>query len=416
VWHRIYYGWIMLVAVAVAQVVSWGILYYAFSVLVTPMQAELGWTTPTLTGAYSVALLLSGLAAVPVGRWVDRHGARAVMTGGSCMGTLLLLGWSQVSSIVGFYLLMAGVGVVMATVLYEPAFAMIAVWFRRLRSRALTVLTFFGAWASVIFIPLSDRLVGAVGWRTAILVLAALLASITIPVHALVVRRRPQDVGSLPDGTTASDDQMTPLPAERSLSLRTALHDADFWWLTTTFAASTFASVALTVHLIPYLVSTGMAARQAATILGLFGIMSLGGRLVLGPLGERYQRRRVTALLVGMQLIGVLILLGQPTVVGAVAFITLFGAGSGTLTIMRAALLADRYGAAQYGSISGAQNLVLTVARTLAPVTAALVATQTGGYRTVLWLLVALTAGGGVAVLQITDGTAVSARAQAAGQ
>jgi MFS family permease len=81
----IYYGWPMLTAVSTAQVVSWGILYYAFSVFLTPMQAELGWTTVELTGAYSLMLLCGGLAALPVGRWLDRHGPRALMSA-ACAG------------------------------------------------------------------------------------------------------------------------------------------------------------------------------------------------------------------------------------------------------------------------------------------------------------------------------------------
>ncbi|NTU84728.1 MAG: MFS transporter, partial [Chloroflexales bacterium] len=162
----------MLVAVSIAQVVSWGILYYAFSVFVAPMQAELGWSTVELTGAYSLALLCSGLAAVPVGRWVDRRGPRALMTVGSILAVALVVAWSRVTSLAAFYLIMAGVGLVSAAVLYEPAFAIIAVWFRRLRGRALTVLTFFGAFASFIFIPLSAWLEHMLSWRGALFALA----------------------------------------------------------------------------------------------------------------------------------------------------------------------------------------------------------------------------------------------------
>src|SRR5262245_15242977 len=120
---RIYYGWVLLGAVSTTEVVSWGILYYAFTVFVAPMQAELGWSRVAITGAYSLALLCSGLAAVPVGRWLDRHGPRALMTTGSILGSLLLVAWSQVADLWAFYLIMAGIGTTTAAVLYEPAFA-----------------------------------------------------------------------------------------------------------------------------------------------------------------------------------------------------------------------------------------------------------------------------------------------------
>ncbi|MBV9787417.1 MAG: MFS transporter, partial [Chloroflexi bacterium] len=351
---------------------------------------------------YSLALLCSGIAAVPVGWWLDRHGPRWLMTIGSCLASCLLLAWSQVTTLSGFYLIMAGIGLAMAAVLYEPAFALIATWFRQRRGRALTILTFFGAWASFLFIPLSAQLVLQLGWRTALLILAAILAGITIPLHALVLRRAPQDLGLRPDGASADTAALSQIgPAEAQVSLSMALRDADFWWFTVAFAVSTFATVTLTVHLIPYLTEQQIPPASAATVTGLFGLMSLAGRLLIGPLGDRYPRKIVTAGLMVMQALGVALLVLYPTLSGAVVAIALFGAGSGTLTIMRAALLAESYGSAHYGSINGAMSFGLTLARTLAPIGATLLAGQLGGYRSLLWLLVGLTLLGGVAVLQI---------------
>ena len=402
--RSIYYGWVMLGAVSVTEVVSWGILYYAFTVFIAPMQSGLGWSRVAITGGFSLALLCAGLAAVPVGRWLDRRGPRALMTAGSCLGSLLLLAWSRVEQLWVFYGIMAGIGTAMAAVLYEPAFAIVATWFRRQRGRALSILTFFGAWASVIFIPLSAWLVARLGWRAALVVLAGLLALTTIPPHALVLRRRPQDLGLLPDGAPMEARTAPPPPTdERSVPAHTALREGGFWRLAFAFAASMFASVALTVHLIPYLVERGHRPSFAATVAGLLGLMSLAGRVIIGPLGDRYARRRVTAGLMGMQLAGLSILAAAPTTIGALAYVALFGAGSGTMTIMRAALLAERYGPGHYGSISGVLSLVLTVARTLAPLGAGLLAAWLGGYPRLLWVLMGLVAAGLLAVLRVAD-------------
>jgi MFS family permease len=398
---RVYYGWVLLGAVSITELVSWGILYYAFTVFIAPMQADLGWSREALTGGYSLALLCAGLAAVPVGWWLDRHGPRLLMTVGSCVGSLLLLAWSQVTTLPGFYGIMAGIGLVMAAVLYEPAFAIIATWFRQHRSRALTILTFFGAWASVIFIPLSAQMVLQLGWRTALLILSGILAGITIPLHALLLRRKPQDLGLRPDGASTDAERMdASAPAEAQVSLHMALRTADFWWFMLAFAVSAFATVTLTVHLIPYLTEQRLPPASAATVAGLFGLMSLVGRLIIGPLGDRCSRTIVTAGLMAMQGVGVVVLVLYPTLPGAILSITLFGAGSGTLTIMRAALLAEAYGADHYGSISGAMSLGLTLARTLAPISATLLAGQLGGYQGLLWVLAGLSAVGSVAVLQ----------------
>jgi MFS family permease len=401
---RFYYGWVMLGAVSVTEVVSWGILYYAFSVFVAPMQAELGWSQPAITGAFSLALLCSGLAAMPVGRWLDEHGPRGVMTAGSVLGTLLLVAWSQVHELWTLYLVLAGVGAVTAAVLYEPAFAIVATWFRRKRGRALTVLTFFGAWASFLFIPLSARLVEAFGWRQALVALAAILGTLTILPHALLLRRRPQDMGLLPDGEPSALADTPAAPArERSHTSREALRERGFWWLSFTFAVNTFTSVALTVHLIPFLVDAGHTPAFAATVAGLFGLMSLAGRLLIGPLGDRFPRRLITAGLMAMQAVALVVLAVAPTEAGALVYVALFGAGSGTMTIMRAALLAERYGAANYGSIQGALSFVLTGAKTLGPLGAGLLAAALGGYPSLLLVLAALSAAGLLTVLQVRD-------------
>lgn len=390
----------MLGAVSVTEVVSWGILYYSYSVFLVPMQHELGWSPVALSGAYSVMILASGLTAVPVGRWLDRYGPRVLMSAGSILAAVLLVLWSQVTSLWVFYLVMIGIGLVSAAVLYEPAFVIVATWFRRRRGRALTVLTFFGAWASFIFIPLSQALVSWLGWRSALLALAAILASITIPLHALLLRRRPEDMGLLPDGDTSDTQlQTSSTQTETSVTAKAALRDAHFWWLTVAVAASNCATVAMTVHFIAYLTEQGQSASFAATIAGLFGLMSLAGRLLIGPLGERYERLWITAGLLGMQVIGLLVALVFPTTIGALLYVGLFGAGAGTLTIMRAAVMAERYGPANYGSISGAQNLILTGARTLAPVGAGAIAVA-GGYQTLIGLLAMLVLLGGVAVLR----------------
>jgi MFS family permease len=401
--ERVYYGWVMLGAVSITEVVSWGILYYAFSVFVAPMQADLGWSQVAVTGAFSLAMLCSGLAAVPIGRWLDRHGPRGVMTAGSILGSLALVAWSQVTNLWVFYLILAAIGVAAAAVLYEPAFAIVATWFRRKRGQALTVLTFFGAWASFLFIPLSAWLVANLGWRQALLALAGILAVITILPHALLLRRRPEDLGLLPDGAPARlDDTPSEQAPERSLPTRVVLREPGFWRLSFTFAVSLFSTVALTVHLIPYLISRGHTPAFAATVAGLFGLMSLAGRLLIGPLGERYPRRLVTAGLMALQIGALAVLALTPTTVGVLVYVALFGAGSGTMTIMRAALLAERYGPANYGSISGAQSAILTGARTLAPLAAGMLA-AVSGYPALLWALAGLLAAGLVAIFQTTD-------------
>jgi sugar phosphate permease len=397
----LYYGWVMVWTLSVTETVSWGILYYAFSVFLDPMHQETGWSIAQLTGAYSLAILLSGLAAIPVGRWTDRHGPRLLMTAGSLAASLLVVGWAVADSLVVFYLVWAGIGLAMAAVLYEPALQVIATWFRRGRSRALTILTFIGGFASVIFIPLADRLVEALGWRDALLVLAAILGVATIPAHALMLRRRPRDLGLEPDGApldTAANG--APSVAEPDMTAREALRSRAFWWLTTAFVLAYFANVAVTVHLIPYLIRAGFAAGFAATAAAAVGLLALPGRLIFTPLGAVVPRQIVAAAIFLTQMVALIALQVVPGTAGVVLFVVLFGAGFGAITPARAALVADLFGAANYGAINGTLALCITIARAIAPVGAGLLFTAAGSYTPVLWTTVVVSALAALAALR----------------
>ena len=414
---RLYYGWVMLLGLSVTQVTSWGILYYGFAVFLPPIQREMGWSTAAMTGAFSLALLLSGVAGPFVGRWLDRHGPRLLMTAGSCAATLLALGLAAVRSLVLFYLLWAAIGLAMAAIFYEPAFAAIATWFVRYRSRALTILTFIGGFASVIYIPLAAWLIRVQGWRGAYVTLAALLAVLTIPIHALLLRRHPQDMGLLPDGAdggrrTADGGQRTAdggsrtrrARAERSVSAKVAVRSGSFRWLAAAFFLAFLANVAVTVHLIPYLTEHRFSSGFAASAAGLIGILALPGRLIFTPLGGILPRRFVAAGIFLCQTAGIAALVAVPSVAGVVVFVALFGIGFGAITPARAALVAEMYGAREYGAINGVLALFVTGARALAPVSAGVLRTAFGRYEPVFLIVVAVALLATVATLMIDHG------------
>ena len=187
----IYYGWYIALALAITETVSFGVIFYAFSVFITPMEAELGWSRAEISGAFSLLWLITGIFAFPVGYWLDKHGSRLLMTLGSIGATVMVVLWSGVTTLSEFVVVMALMGFCSAAILYEPAFTVIAAWFMHKRGRAMAVLTLVAGFSSTIFVPLADALLVAHGWRQAVFILGILLGAITIPLHALVLRRRP---------------------------------------------------------------------------------------------------------------------------------------------------------------------------------------------------------------------------------
>ena len=405
-----YYGWALVGTLGLTATVSYGVLSYAFAVFIDPMTRELGWSKATVTGAFSLASLIMGLAAMPVGRWVDRWGARGVMTAGSLLATLGLVAWSRVQSVAGFYAVWIVLGLAMAAVLYEPAFAVVATWFRAGRGRALTVLTFIGGFASVVFVPLATWLVAVHGWREAVLWLAAICGPLTVLPHALILRRRPADLDLVPDGgllrsETEGGFADTPEP---SVPPGEAIRSDSFRWLAVGFALASFITTAVSVHLVPLLLERGYRPGFAGAAMGLLGLMALPGRLIFMPLGGRWPRAAVTASIFALQALACLILLWSRATLVVWMFVILFGAGFGAITPARAALVAERYGSAHYGRIAGALAVAVSLARAGAPVGAswlyALGGGRTHGYDAVIGILAVLSLGAGLAVLAARDG------------
>jgi MFS family permease len=374
-WRR--RAWAIVGALSVTETVSWGVFYYAFAVFLIPMQADLGYSATQLTGAYSLALAVAAVAGIGVGRFLDRRSPRTLMTLASLAGAGLVVGWSQVHGLAAFYALWFGIGLVMAAVLYEPAFTVIAKHFTAPveRRRAMTALTLVAALASFIFLPLSQVLIDAYGWRDALLILAAILAVITVPLHGLVLRPAPEHarMRATAQSTPAGD----------------ALRSLTFWLLSIAFVLGLVSTVAVGLFAIPFLIERGHSPGFAAFAVGLIGVSQIPGRLLFGPVAARLPRPAATASVFVLIAAGVAIVVSVPSTVAVIAGLVLLGMGNGMATLARATAIADLYGPGAYGTISSVAGSMTTAARAVGPFAAALYAAAVG-YTTLLWTLSAL--------------------------
>jgi MFS family permease len=367
----------MVAALAVTATAGYGVLTYAFAVLLVPMQEALGADRTVVTGAQTVSLLAAALAAVPAGRWLDRWGGRALMVGCSALATLLLLAWSQVTGVFGLYAVLFGLGVASAGVLYEAAFAVVITWFRDVRrGTAMLAITIAGGFASTIFMPLTAVLVEAYGWRQALVVLAVIYGGLTVPLH-LLVRRPPH---------------FAPQRREARQITASAVRDPGYWLIAGVFLAQGIGVFVVGVHLVAYLRELGHPPTVAANVAGLLGVMSVTGRVVTTFAARRYGMT-VLAVVFAIQAVGLALL----PVVGnalapAVACVLAIGLGFGVSTIARPTLLAERYGVAGYATLAGLLAAVLTVTKALAPLGAAWLRTVAGSYTPVM----AISAAGGL--------------------
>lgn len=382
-------GWRIVGVFAVTQTIGYGTMYYAFAVLLHPMATGLHTSVTVITGAFTTAILAWAAAAIAVGRWLDRHGGRALMTTGALAGALLLIAWSRVHSAGQLYLVFAVLGVAMAMALYDSATAVIVSWFDPgRRPRALLAMIVAAGFASTIFLPLTGLLNERYGWRTTLVVLAAIYGATAIPLHALVVRPAPPpaaEAESVPQG---------------GVRVQQAIRDGRFWCLAIAFVAHAAAMSIMSVHLVGFLVSRGHPATFAASVTGLLGALSVSGRLLLTGVGRRVQLYLAVAVVCLVQSIAALTLLAVGgTRTGAIAAVVCFGVGFGVASLATPQLLAARYGTTAYATIAGTLATPVTVARATGPLVAAYLYAATGGYTVVLVTIAAATAIAAIGIL-----------------
>ena len=268
----------MICVLGITQIISYGSVFYSFSLLMQPLQLALGATKSMTVGAFSFALVVAGLCATYVGATIDRIGGRMVMTTGSIAAGLLLVALSCVESIIGLYVVYACLGATMAAILYEPAFAVLTRLFRANARRAITMLTLFGGLSSTVFWPLTQLLMAHFGWRDTLLILGAMNLLLCAPLHLrfLPGRARQTEVGAT--GGQEKD----------SKSLREVVREPAFYFLGGAFVANGLIFSAMSVHMLQMMQSKGLSVAAAALVGALVGPMQVSGRIVELTVGQRF--------------------------------------------------------------------------------------------------------------------------------
>ena len=335
----------------VAQIISWGSLYYPIAVLGESMQRDLGVTPALLFAAFTASLLISGMAAPMVGRLIEAHGARAVLSSGSLMGVGALGIMALASGPVSLFAGALVAGLAMAVCLYDAAFMALNQIAGDAYRRSVTGLTLFGGFASTVSWPLSQFLLGAVGWRQTLLVYALLQLLVCLPLHALLL---PQQVRAKKAAASVHPVAAPVLP--------------DTFWLATAFALATFVLSGLSVHLISLFRLAGMEAGNAVFVATLVGPMQVLGRLLEMGSGGRLRAVHVgTVAFASMVLALAALYLLQGATALAVVVAALYGISNGLMTIVRGVVPAELYGRRDYGILLGKLARPAFIARALAP-------------------------------------------------
>ncbi|HZU30220.1 MAG TPA: MFS transporter [Candidatus Angelobacter sp.] len=370
--------WRIIGILGFTQIVSWGSLYYGFSILAPSVQNDLKWQPAIVFGAFSACILIAGLLSTPVGIALDRLGGRRMMAVGSVLCSAGFFALTNVHLVLTYYLTWMLLGVAMSLTFYEAAFATINRELADGARNGIATLTLFAGFSSTVFWPLTVKLNNAIGWRRTYFVFALMQIALCAPLHLLLPRRvKHVHAEQVTDGS-GSD-----------YTLKEAVRHPAFWKLALAFAANYFIFASLSIHLIPLLRKIGHPLTTSVAMVALIGPMQVVGRIA-----ERIFARdalpqtsgKVTLSILPVALIG-LILAGQCRWIAA-SFCILYGLSNGIVTIVRGTIPQALFGRQHYGAIAGALAGPALISQAAGPlITATIIQAASSPYTPLIILL-----------------------------
>ncbi len=365
----------------ITETISWGTLYFAFTVFIEPMQATLGLSKPFLAGGYSLGLLVWALCTFAVGRLLDRVHARYVMGIGSVLAAAGLVLWAWSPSPTLFLLMWIPLGLAMATTLYEPAFMVIRQAYGDGYQKPILVVTLVAGFASTIFIPLAQWLVLHVGWRATLLGFAALHLLVCAPLHARLRYAPHPSYGSV--------QPATPLAGSTAPGIgRLALRQPVFWAVVLAFTALAIIASLLGAHLIPMLTEKGLPVGEQLWVAALIGPAQVVGRVLMARLSVRQPVRLAIPVYCVMSAGLLAFALGHGAWLLLAA--VLYGCANGINTMLRAMAMPELISRHHYATLNGLMMTPVLLMQAAAPWLGALLWRAAGGYWLMLWAMVAL--------------------------
>lgn len=298
---------------------------------------------------------------------------------------------SRISSLVTFYAAFVTMSLGFSFAAGVVSQTAVVNWFVRRRAIALGILVSAAAPAGLLP-PVVRFLITEYGWRDTLVMIGIGAWLVCLPLAALV-RHKPEKYGMRPDGDPVPEEATSSSQAGGDLAeevegipWRQAVRTRSFWFLAMAGALSGAAISSTILLLVPYLESVGVPPQQAALGITILSSVSLAGRLGLGWLGDRMEKRYLLAVAFGLVSVGTF----------ALAFVTSFwmvlpallflSPGYGGSVPLRPALLADYFGRRYFGAITGLMQTVMAGGAIAAPFVAALIFDRTGSYR-MAWII-----------------------------
>ena len=362
-----------------AQLISWGTLFYMFSLLLEHFEKDLSLSRVDAALAFSLALLMEGVLAIVVGRLIDAGRARMVMCVGSLLAGASFAAMGLIQTRWQLYAVWIAVGVAMSGTLYQPAFSVLIRRYPNDFRRAIITLTFLGGLASTVFIPLGAWLISAFGWRVAVMLLGALHLAIGLPIHAYWLRgERPGEAHQHGVGAKKLVEFTRQFP---------------FWGLAAFFVLFSGITTAMGGHLVSILRERNLPEAWVIAIPASIGLLQVAGRLLLFFTEKKMDVHKANRWIPTLLPAALFILaLGLQSPWIAILYALLYGMANGMITIVKATAMATYVSRERAASLNGLLGFPTAIARAVAPSMLAALWTATGNYTLGMAVLSALAA------------------------
>jgi OFA family oxalate/formate antiporter-like MFS transporter len=372
-----YYGWVVLGCLCLAGFARQGAAVATLSIFVVPMTAEFGWSRTAMAGAVSLGGVLAALISPMLGPVLDRRGARLILCG-AVLGTgLACMALSLIQSLVVFYLLFCFARMIWAGPFDLGLYGALNNWFVARRARASSIAT-LAQMSGLVALPLIAQLaMHDEGWRHGwVAVGATVLIVGFLPVWLLVVRR-PEDVGLLPDRTVAGARQAAPEPRfSRAQAMRTPA----FWLLSLYTVLLYPVQAGVSLHQAPHLIERGISPIVAATVISFFSATSAVASFGVGFLPRRWPMRYILLASAVLMSAGSFGLIAIASAEEAYLAAGVFGLGLGGIMTLLPVAWADYFGRESYGAIRGVVLSLQVMAQAVGPLLSGALRDWSGNY------------------------------------
>jgi len=374
----IFYGYIVVIFAFISMLVAFGI-YDSFGIFYTPLISQFGWTSATISGSFSISILIFGVIGVLMGHLTDRFGPRIILTLSGIITGLGYLLMSQINTLWHIYLFMGIIIGIGMSGLYAPVISLIARWFTARRG-LMTGIVISGMGIGQLISPLIvSRLIATYDWQLSYIILGSAIL-IVIVVSAQILKR-PDQIEQIPHGTDATGQRVNSM-AHDSYTIQEAFYQLQFWLILLIKLCFGFYMFSIVVHIVPHAIGLGVSPIMAANILAICGGASIIGDYIMGRAGDKIGPRSVFIIDFILASASLLWLTQVNEIWMFYLFAAIFGFASGGNITSDSSLAARLFGLKSVGSIVGIASLGFSIGAAIGPFVTGSIFDVTRSYQT----------------------------------